>query len=527
MDDVNDQEALATLAVSASLFDRRDREHLRNYVTFALGSVRRHRPLVLATLVVIVGATIASFFALPRTYHVETKALAEPASALTVRADGPSAESLTRVAADTVLRQENLLALIQETDLLRYTREHRAPAQRAKDAVLERVLGHEDSEAEQLDALVRRLEKKLVVWSNEGGNAAGGSTVTIAIDWPDASMACRLVDAALRAFLDARYAREVTALEESIAILNKHITSVKADVDEAVSGIERLRAPGDASRTSSPVTPPTPPRSPVLVMQRPATPPTPPPDAELQQLRLDMQAKTHAIDEMEEQRRRQLAELQARLADARVTLTESHPTIVNLKQSIAALSVDSAQLTSLRQEASSLKAQYDTRGANAPTAPTTVATWAPALAGASASATATPPQLPSDVLRIALDLREDRDPAMVYARGQLRDAMDKYAALRTQIQTAQIDLETAQAAFKYRYTVVTPARLPKSPAVPNIPVVLLVAFIAAMLCGLLFAVITDLRTGRLLEQWQLERALERPIVGEIALPAHLEMPRRP
>jgi uncharacterized protein involved in exopolysaccharide biosynthesis len=526
MDDVNDQEPLATLPVSASLFDRRDQEHLRNYVTFALGSVRRHRALVLATLVVIVGATIASFFALPRTYHVETKALAEPASALTVRADGPSAESLTRVAADTVLRQENLLALIRETDLLRYSREHRAPAQRAKDAVLERILGHEDSEAEQLDTLVRRLEKKLVVWSNEGANGAGGSTVTIAIDWPDASMACRLVDAALRAFLDARYAREVTALEESIAILNRHITSVKTDVDEAVGGIERLRAPGDASKTSAPVTPPTPPRSPVLAMQRPAAPPVPRPDAELQQLRLDMQAKTHAIDEMEEQRRRQLAELQARLAEARVTLTENHPTIVDLKQSIAALSVDSAQLANLRREASSLKLQYDSRGTVAPTAPTTVATWAPTQAGALASATATPPQLPSDVLRIALDLREDRDPAMVYARGQLRDAMDKYAALRTQIQTAQIDLETAQAAFKYRYTVVTPARLPKSPAVPNIPIVLLVALIVSMLCGLLFAVVTDLRTGRLLERWQLERALGRPIVGEIALPADLEMPQR-
>jgi hypothetical protein len=32
-------------------------------------------------------------------------------------------------------RQDNLLALIAQTDFLRYNREHRAPVQRAKDAV--------------------------------------------------------------------------------------------------------------------------------------------------------------------------------------------------------------------------------------------------------------------------------------------------------------------------------------------------------------------------------------------------------
>jgi capsular polysaccharide biosynthesis protein len=96
--------------------------------------------------------------------------------------------------------------------------------------------------------------------------------------------------------------------------------------------------------------------------------------------------------------------------------------------------------------------------------------------------------------------------------------MEKYAAMRAQIQTAQIDLETAQAAFKYRYTVVTPARLPKNPTVPNVPLVTLAALVAAMLSSVLIAVLADLRTGRVLERWQIERMLERPILGEITLP---------
>ena len=113
---------------------------------------------------------------------------------------------------------------------------------------------------------------------------------------------------------------------------------------------------------------------------------------------------------------------------------------------------------------------------------------------------------------------------MVYARGQLRDAMDKYAALRTQIQTAQIDLETAQAAFKYRYSVVTPAHPPKSPTAPNVPLVMLAALIAALICSLLVSVLADVRAGRLLERWQIERLLDRPILGEIALPMLLDRP---
>jgi uncharacterized protein involved in exopolysaccharide biosynthesis len=507
----NEEEA-ENLAASASLFDRRDREKVRNYASFLLGSVRRHRLLVVAIFVSIMGATVGSFFAFPKTYHVETKALAQPNSALTVRGDGPGGESLTRVAAETVLRRDNLLALIQQTDLVRYSREHRAPVQRARDAIVKALHGREDSQADRIDSLVEQLEKKLAVWTNETG-----TTVTIAIDWSDAPMACRLVDAAQRAFLDARYAQEITALAESIGILRSHTTSLKADIDDAVGGIERMRGARDAPKADV-AAPMLSPRPRMLSMQRPAAPRAPGPNPELQQLKIQIDAKLHAIDELEEFRRHRLSELQAHLAEARTTYTENHPAIGDLKQSIAALSAESLQVTSLRQEAASLQAEYDRRSDSPGDAPAPANASTPAPFSLVAGAVATPPQLPSDVLRLDLDLREDRDPGMVYARGQLRDAMDKYATLRTQIQTAQVDLETAQAAFKYRYTVVTPAHLPRSPTKPNVPIVLLAALIAAMLSSLLVAVLADVRAGRLLEPWQIERLLDRPILGEIALP---------
>jgi len=327
-------------------------------------------------------------------------------------------------------------------------------------------------------------------------------------------MACRLVDAAQKTFLDARYAREITALAESIGILSSHTTSLKADIDDAVGGIERMRPGGDVAKADA--APPIPsPTAPLPLAPRPVAPRVSGLDAELQPLKVEIQAKLQAIEGFEEFRRHRLSELQAQLAEARTTFTESHPVISDLKQTIAALSVESPEVTTLRQEALSLKGEYDRRVAASDVQGS--AMGAPAFANAPARVV-TPPQLPSDVLRLALDLREDRDPGMVYARGQLRDAMDKYASLRAQIQTAQIDLETAQAAFKYRYSIVTPARLPTSPTQPNVPVVLLAAVVAGILCSILFAVVVDVRAGRLLERWQIEQLLGRPILGEITLP---------
>ncbi len=502
-------EAPETLAPNPNLFDRRDRENVRNYVSFVAGSVRRHRLFFATVFVLIMGSTVGWLLAFPKTYHVEAKALAQTNSALVVRGDGPGADSLTRAAAETVLRRDNLVALIQQTDLLRYTAEHRAPAQRARDAIVKALHGR-DSESDQIDGLVEQLEKKLSVWTSESG-----STVTIAIDWSDGPMACRLVDAAQRAFLDARYAREITALGESIGILRGHTTSLKADIDDAVGGIERMRAAMDVPKADGDVGASSRPRT-FATQHTAAAVRVPGPNPELRQRKAQLDATLRTIDDLEGVRRRRLSELQGQLVEARTTFTENHPAVVALKQSITALSEESPEVRSLRQEAASSKTEHDRTGDSAGDAPTLPNASAPN--GLPLGDVTTPPQLPTDVMRIALDLRDDRDPGMVYARGQLRDAMDKYAVLRTQIQTAQIDLETAQAAFKYRYSVVTPAHLPRSPTKPNVPLAIVAALVAAILCGLLGVVVADVRSGRLLERWQIERLLDLPILGEIVVP---------
>ena len=227
-------------------------------------------------------------------------------------------------------------------------------------------------------------------------------------------------------------------------------------------------------------------------------------------------ADQHAIDDMESDRKHRLADAQAKLTELRTTLTENHPAVVGLKQTVASLSTPSPQVAAKRAELASMQAEYaNKRGERHDES-------GPAV---TSSITTAPPQLPSEIMRLDSELRDDRDPTVVYARGHLRDAMEKYSALRAQIQTAQIDLETARAAFKYRYNVLTPAEVPRKPTKPNVLLVLLVALFAALVSAVTIAVIADVRSGVLVERWQLETILGSPVLGEIEIPRLL--PRGP
>jgi hypothetical protein len=229
----------------------------------------------------------------------------------------------------------------------------------------------------------------------------------------------------------------------------------------------------------------------------------------MEQLRVSLAAKQRALDDLESFRRHRLSEVQGRLAEQRATYTDNHPAVIDLQHAMSALSAPSPQVKVLRDEIASLQAEIKRLGG------------APAASAPPPAATRVPPQLPGEILRLDQELREDRDPTTVYARGQLRDAMDKYAALREKVQSSQIDLETAQAAFKYRYSVLTPAKLPKKPVTPNVPLVLIAALVAGMFGAVLTAVVVDIHRGRLVERWQIEELLDRPILGEVEVPRRL------
>ena len=91
-------------------------------------------------------------------------------------------------------------------------------------------------------------------------------------------------------------------------------------------------------------------------------------------------------------------------------------------------------------------------------------------------------------------------------------SIEKYQELLGRIDGATIELDTARAAFKYRYSVVRPAQVPKNPEKPKASVVLGGGLAAAVLFA---AVAADLRAGRIVEAWQIERLLGVPVLAEV------------
>ncbi len=82
---------------------------------------------------------------------------------------------------------------------------------------------------------------------------------------------------------------------------------------------------------------------------------------------------------------------------------------------------------------------------------------------------------------------------------------------------ARIELAVSEAAFKYRYTVIKPAQVPREPESPNLRLMLVAGLLAAVLLSVAAAVASDLISNRIHEPWQVERQLGLPILGSVRL----------
>jgi len=439
-----------------------DWQKVRRYVLFSLGSIRRRLLLFVFVSAGMVLLAVAALAVLPKTYEVQSRLLAQKNPVLAVRADANQMEQPTRAAAETIIRRDNLRALIQQTDLLKEWKRHRAPILRCKDWLL-RVVNRAQTEKELTEGLIDLLAKNLTVWTTPEG------TVAINLLWRDPLMAYRLVDAAQQNFLEKRHMLEVSTIAEQISILEGHAAGLKEEIESQVAQVQRMR---DRSTPKGARASPLPAAG--LV------------DPDVVNLRVMLDAKRRAITDLEEFRQRHLVELQTRLTEQRAIYSGNHPIVLDLERSIELLRHESPQVTTLRQEEADLRRRLSSYPDDAQ--------------GASPGAATIPPEL-------FRDLPASEDSSVEYARTQLRYAAQQYASLRERIDAARIDLDTARAAFKYRYSVVVPPEVPRRPIKPKAPLVIVAALLAGVLLAVFATTAADLRAGVVLERWQLEDLL--------------------
>lgn len=468
----------------ADLFDY---TKLRDYAGFLGASARRHHKLAGAIFAGTVFFAWAALAVLPKTYHSEIKIQAQRNQVISTLAGLDRSwdfDTPTRAASDLVLRTDNLISLVRRTNLVASWEANRAPLQKLKDRLM-RSFRKPATPADTEEMLVGTLEKQIVV-------VTADETVTIEVDWWNAMTAFRLTQAAYESFLEARQFKEVSAISEAIGILESRSEEEREKVTASVDKVLLLRGPVKIKGAVGAVS--------RVVAHRP-----PPMDPEVQRLRDTLQAKQQAIAEMVEFRSRHLSELESKMTSLQQIYSEFHPEVVDLRETIRQQqATEPPQLAALREEFRRLDEEYQQRGG-------------PALDVHKAGSR--PAALPTEALRLTQTLADEvEQPEVEQAKNELRYEVGRYSSLIERIDAVKMERETQRAAFRYRYSVLRPASLPPTPLKPKPPLVLLAAGIAGVLLGLAAAVITDLRSRRIYQRWQVERLLGMSVLAEVKLP---------
>jgi uncharacterized protein involved in exopolysaccharide biosynthesis len=505
---------------------------IRDYVGFLAGAVGRHKWLATGTFAAVLGVAGILAVLLPRTYHAHVKLLAQRNEVMTAlsnpgRAVPWDADAPTRAAAETVLRRDNLLAIIDETNLTDDWVRTRAPILRLKDLLTDLGRGRKLTPDEKLDQLVGLLEARMAVVAAPSGDG----TVSIDLDWPNAKMAYRLVETAQRTFLGARQTAEAASITESIKILEKYSATLHENIAATMAELERTqgkrrpaaRSTRAARATAKPVTsvasitsslPPIP----LAALGSPALGANLD-DPEIPKLRAAATAKKQELAALEQARQKQVSELETKLAQLSLLYTTSHPAIQAVQQSLSALSHD-RNLDAMKVEVEKLEAEYtkhlaaaeellqeEQRRAESATPVAPVAEKQTARIqdqderGAAPLAAEEPSGAPGS----------DNDFASV----RLRLELNQLESVLERIDAARIEMAVSQAAFKYRYTVINPAQVPRTPIRPNIALVIGAGLVGALILALGAAAGKDLWSQRILERWQVERHLGLPVLASV------------
>lgn len=417
-----------------------------------LRAMRRHWIVAGGSFALTVALAAVVLTRLPRTYHVQTQLVARRQQVLPSLAR-PSLgdESPTAGAFELVHRRDNLAALLRETGVLA------AESRAVRKPGAERL-----SEEELLRILIKRLDAALVVTPGDG-------TLTLSIDWRNPKEAYELVTAAARNYLDARKLAETQPIEEAIGTLEGRAAQLRANVDTLLAEAQRHR--------------PTQNRRPPPAPEESAAPAA--------QLEAAIRSKRQSIRDAEDLRRRKLTELQGKLSQEEAVYGPGYPSQISLKQEIAVLSQPAPQVVALREEVREAETEFRRRFGRFP--------------GKSEDPGAAD----------SLDFASQREPPPDSPEARFKQANLEYQAMLDRISGARIELETARAAFKYRYNVIWPAELPKKPDHPKVASLFAASVVAGLFLSLCLALGADALSGRIVERAQVEHKLRLPILGEL------------
>ena len=480
-----------------------DFEYVKDVARFLLGAPRRHRKTALFTFLVIAFLAVFAGATWPRTYQVDVTILSQGtkvmSSLVNPNQPRPDHEASMRAIEEIIRRHDTVVAIIKDSNVYDLREARRPWLLHVKDSVL-RVFTGTPSEAEQVQGLVAVFEKRLVVTSDD-------STIHLMLEWDDPELALKLINTTTQTFLDGRNAADVAVIAETITILEGEAKKSGADVEAALAEVIRLQQdqkPGVAPTPSATATSPK--TATNSGKPQPQPQPTAAPKSNGSSLSAKLAEKRRQIRELDEPRQRKIAEIKAQLDELKLTYAPAHPSVIALEQKLAEAKVEPPELKKLKQEEQALldgeddtPSEYDESAPPKPLVPKNFGS---------------PPPIPAPKAAASTEDKEPT-PEMMHARAKLEAAGTKYQDLLNRIDSARIEMLTAQAAFKYRYSVSQPAEFPKKPKKPNVPLVIVGGIFAAILFAILGAASRDWMSGRFIEAWQVKRKLKIPVLARV------------
>ncbi len=448
---------------------------VRERAGFALRAVRR-RPVVSALCFLAVAALgPLSLVATSRTYHVEAvvtasrnatvSTLPDPVLLRSFDADDPASE-----ARDAILRRDALMALVQETGLVERWEAHRSPLSRLRERLAGLVSHRPATRAAEVEDLVDRLEQRLTIAQPgaQPGAAPGAAKdrVVIALDWPDAETARLLVETAARRFFEERRRAEEATGRDALAVLEQRAAAVR---DEIQAEVGRVREAEVALLRGTPA---------MTHTWRAPTGRTPQ-EAELAQLKSDLDARKLALAELERLREARATDLRTQLARERITYAEGHPAIARTRALLEKVAGPSPEADALRAQITALDQRFQQASER------------------------------------AARLVDAEDPSLEYQRTELRHLLAQYTGLRDRIDGARVEGAMAAASFDRRNAFAVPPVAPRRASWPIPSLSIAASVLGGALLALFVAAALDVRSGKALEPWQLERRLGIPVVGEL------------
>ncbi len=458
----------------SSEVDPDDKASLWDLTVFAWHGAMRRKVLTFLLILVGIALTIAAEKLAPRTYNVEAHILVVHSgltpSLSTGGNDMTTPEEEKREAKEfeqQILSRENLVSIVTEGEIMQRFDSLLSPPRKLLDWVQKKLGSPPLNDAQKFDSLVGMLEKEMKVTIDTG-------TVVISLDWPDAAMARDIVQAAVQKFQDARYNTEVAVIPEAIKVLESHAAEARDELEQAAKDM-------DVKSGAHPMVTVPQARQVMTVTQMKHDP----------AVEARLQATQQQMKDILDARAKRVQELNNQLTDLSGTYGPQHPAILAVKAALDQAQQDSPQLIALRRQEQSLETENQQH--------TTEETKTVSVAPRGGE----PPPVQATVPAGAGD-----------AQDRFQSALRRYEGLRQRIDTAYIELQTAEANFKHKYIIVKPAELPTNTKKPVTLIVAVGGVIGTALLVLVAATFVDWWIGLFFEARKVRDTLYLPILGE-------------